>query len=178
MVILTLEQLEPYRDFRISGVKSILGVPGNNLYKMQTREQRLLDQGSEHGLPYDVALRLHVNRESISDIGMALDIRDSYCLSKMLKYYKIPTFSKSEVARRNYRKESNGNRSTVHSSEQEKSTMYSNPLLPIGSMKSKECPRCSGDLFLLGDRDGVYYDCAQCGYTKDVAIKHDYAAIR
>ncbi len=32
----------------------------------------------------------------------------------------------------------------------------------------KACPRCRGDLCLNSDTYGVYTECIQCGYMKDI----------
>lgn len=35
--------------------------------------------------------------------------------------------------------------------------------------KLKGCPRCSGDLFILHEADGLYEECLACGYRKDIS---------
>ena len=35
-------------------------------------------------------------------------------------------------------------------------------------IKLKGCPKCHGDLYLNEDMYGKYFNCLQCGYTKDV----------
>ena len=35
-------------------------------------------------------------------------------------------------------------------------------------IKFKGCPKCQGDLYLNQDMYGNYFNCLQCGYTKDV----------
>jgi DNA-directed RNA polymerase subunit M/transcription elongation factor TFIIS len=34
--------------------------------------------------------------------------------------------------------------------------------------KFKSCPKCAGDLFVDGDRNGWYVECLQCGYLSDL----------
>ncbi len=35
-------------------------------------------------------------------------------------------------------------------------------------IKFKGCPRCHGDLYLATDIYGRYFNCLQCGFTKDL----------
>lgn len=35
-------------------------------------------------------------------------------------------------------------------------------------IKFKGCPKCQGDLYLATDIYGRYFNCLQCGFTKDL----------
>ena len=35
-------------------------------------------------------------------------------------------------------------------------------------IKFKGCPKCQGDLYLASDIYGRYFNCLQCGFTKDL----------
>lgn len=41
----------------------------------------------------------------------------------------------------------------------------------------KGCPKCHGDLFLERDLEGMYEECIQCGYMRDVGYVHDLKSI-
>jgi DNA-directed RNA polymerase subunit M/transcription elongation factor TFIIS len=40
-------------------------------------------------------------------------------------------------------------------------------LAPV-SINFKSCPRCRGDMVKNQDYYGQYYECAQCGYIRDI----------
>jgi len=166
MIILTLEELEPYKGLRVLDTESIYGISRRTLSKLQTFEQQLLDEGSRYGVPYFVALELHVNGQEISEVAQKFGIIDgSYSVSKMLEHYGIPTLSSGEEAKRHsYPKEPNGTKAVAYPSGDDKDTKYSNPSLVIGSMMSEACPKCHGNLFVLNDLYGSYLGCIQCGH--------------
>lgn len=46
-------------------------------------------------------------------------------------------------------------------------------------IKFKGCPKCRGDLYLATDIYGRYFNCLQCGFTRDLpAVESKAAASR
>ena len=37
-------------------------------------------------------------------------------------------------------------------------------------IKFKGCPKCQGDLYLATDIYGRYFNCLQCGFTRDLPV--------
>lgn len=42
-------------------------------------------------------------------------------------------------------------------------------------IKFKGCPKCRGDLYLATDIYGRYFNCLQCGFTRDLPAVADNA---
>ena len=123
MTILTSEEIQPYRNLRISDeIIRLAPIRRTTLERLQLKEKELTER--EYGLPFYLALQHHINGRTMKDLEKELGVGYA-SLVNIFGYYEIPRLDRSEARRRYFGEDGEFNNDRFSLISQERETIIS-----------------------------------------------------
>jgi len=99
MIISDIEELDGYRDLKVSELDVSPGIGEITLRKLKLAEQQLYTEGVNQSLPFYIVFQHQIEGKNLASLAEPLGL-DSGILTHMLDHYGIPRLNNSETRKK------------------------------------------------------------------------------